>query len=121
MDKKQLEKYKRILIELKRSVEAALDSLNETAVSPTDSASHYPDDPSLMSGDEFEKNKSYNIINVDQSILELVDNAIDKIENGGYGVCDECGKKIEAGRLKAKPYAEYCVKCREKLEKEGRV
>ncbi|MCK4642768.1 TraR/DksA C4-type zinc finger protein [bacterium] len=121
MKSKELESYKRILIELKRSIENALDGLNEDVITPSDSTSHYPDDPSLMAGDEFEKAKSYNIINVDQSILELVDNAIDRVENGNYGVCSGCGKEIEKGRLNSKPYAEYCVSCREKLEKEGKV
>jgi DnaK suppressor protein len=121
MEEKELGKYRRILIAMKREIENALDGLSEIANNPNTTDSHYPDDPSYLSADEYEKVKSINIMNVDQSILELVDNALTKIENGKYGICELCGKVIEKGRLKAKPHSRYCVSCREKLEKEGKV
>mgnify|MGYP001032104032 CR=1 FL=1 len=121
MDKKKLEKFRSELIKLKKELEMDIEGLSQTANSKDSNLSHYPDDPSYLSGEEYEKTKSIHIMNLDRSILELVDSAIEKIENGGFGLCDECGKKISKGRLNSKPWAKYCLACREKLEKEGRI
>jgi len=43
---------------------------------------------------------------------------LEKIHEGSYGICEECGDKIGAGRLKVMPLAKYCVSCQSKLEKE---
>ena len=44
--------------------------------------------------------------------------ALAKIKEGNYGVCQECGEQIGAGRLKVIPLADYCVECQSKIEKE---
>ncbi len=44
-------------------------------------------------------------------VLSRIERALEKLENGTYGVCDSCGKKIDAGRLKAAPYAGLCIEC----------
>ncbi len=49
--------------------------------------------------------------------LQNIDNALKKIEEGTYGICAECGELIDEKRLMIKPFAIYCVKCREKKEK----
>ena len=48
-----------------------------------------------------------------------IDEALDRIEAGDYGECDECGEDIPEKRLELVPYAVYCVECKERLEKEG--
>lgn len=50
--------------------------------------------------------------------LRLIEEALDKIEEGTYGTCEECGGKIPKGRMKAMPFALYCVDCKEMIEKE---
>ena len=49
--------------------------------------------------------------------LKEVDEALDRIEAGAYGVCEECGEPIGLKRLEVKPVAKYCVPCKTKLEK----
>ena len=51
-----------------------------------------------------------------KGIKHIADDALDKIEEGKYGLCDSCEKKISKVRLKAVPYAELCVPCQEKQE-----
>ena len=48
-------------------------------------------------------------------MLESVDNALAHIEQGTYGVCEECGKQISAARLEARPFSLLCVDCKSKL------
>jgi len=47
-----------------------------------------------------------------KSDLKEIELALAKIKDGTYGLCERCGKKIEAGRLAVKPQATYCLKCR---------
>ncbi|KJR41519.1 transcriptional regulator, TraR/DksA family [Candidatus Magnetoovum chiemensis] len=49
--------------------------------------------------------------------LDKIDEALQKIKNGTYGICEECGTQINEGRLKVLPYAVYCVECKERIEK----
>jgi DnaK suppressor protein len=49
--------------------------------------------------------------------LQEVDESLDRIENGTYGICEECGGPIRLTRLEVRPVAKYCVPCLTKLEK----
>jgi len=49
-----------------------------------------------------------------EETLAEVENALDKIERGTYGNCEDCGKPIAAARLEAKPAARYCIDCASK-------
>ncbi len=49
--------------------------------------------------------------------LQEVDEALDRIGNGSYGICEECGGPIGLKRLEVRPVAKYCVPCKTKLEK----
>lgn len=53
-----------------------------------------------------------------QKELEEIEYALKKIENGEYGICEMCGENIKPLRLKIKPFAKYCITCREIIEKE---
>lgn len=49
--------------------------------------------------------------------LHSIDEALLRIDEGEYGVCEECEEEIPLGRLKAMPFARHCVKCKSDLEK----
>ncbi|MFQ5431362.1 MAG: TraR/DksA family transcriptional regulator [Nitrospinota bacterium] len=51
--------------------------------------------------------------------LKMIDEAIKKLHNGTYGICDNCEENIESKRLKARPFVQYCLKCQEDMEREG--
>lgn len=52
--------------------------------------------------------------------LKEIETAIAKIKKGTYGICERCGKAIDAARMEVKPSAIYCMKCRNELEKTKR-
>jgi len=60
----------------------------------------------LLSGREREK-------------LMLIDDALARIEDGTYGICEDCGKKINRERLKIMPFAKLCVACQSEVEKQS--
>jgi DnaK suppressor protein len=51
--------------------------------------------------------------------LQLIDDALHKIDGGEYGTCGECGGSIAMARLEALPFAEFCIDCQEELERTG--
>ncbi len=67
--------------------------------------------------DEFEKDLEVGLSNSESKILKAVDIAIKKIKEGTYGICEDCKKPISKERLKAIPYARFCIKCQTEREK----
>jgi DnaK suppressor protein len=49
--------------------------------------------------------------------LNAIDSALEKIKDGSYGTCEECGSEINKKRLKILPFARYCVGCQSDIEK----
>ena len=51
--------------------------------------------------------------------LRLVEEAIEKMDDGQYGICSECQEPIPEARLKVIPFAEHCINCLEAIEKKN--
>lgn len=54
----------------------------------------------------------------DREKLAEIDDALERLNNGTYGICEECGEPIGEGRLSAMPFTKVCVECKSKNEKE---
>jgi DnaK suppressor protein len=78
------------------------------------------EDQAQMSHDEF---ISLHLNGLDYVQLRLIDEALDRIHSGDYGVCLACEEQIPAKRLLALPWARYCVPCQEEIGslQEGRL
>jgi DnaK suppressor protein len=61
--------------------------------------------------DNFEQEFTLSLMQNDEETLDLVEASLERIEEGSYGQCEECGVKIPKTRLNAIPYASLCVKC----------
>lgn len=59
------------------------------------------------------------LVEVESRELTAIEEAIEKVELGGYGDCENCGKPIPLNRLHALPYASDCIDCRRRAEREG--
>jgi DnaK suppressor protein len=55
----------------------------------------------------------------DRSKLAGIDNALEKIEDDTYGICDECGCDIPKKRLNVLPFARCCIECQSEMERQG--
>jgi len=74
------------------------------------------DEVDLAQGDVIEKVES-KLAERARMRLKAIDRAIEKIDSGDFGICDECGDDISIGRLKAAPETALCIVCAEKKEK----
>ncbi len=68
----------------------------------------------------FEREKNAALIAVLERKLQDVESALRSIDKGEYGICERCGKPIEAARLEVKPDATLCVACQTEVERLAR-
>jgi len=61
------------------------------------------------------------IMDIETSQIGQIDMALKKIDNGTYGICEDCGGEIPLIRLEALPFATQCIECKRKAEIEGRI
>ena len=66
-----------------------------------------------LGSDNYEQEFAFTLLQNEEATLEAIERALEKIEEGSYGTCDDCGRKIPKTRLKVIPYASRCVKCAE--------
>jgi len=67
----------------------------------------------------FERERDLSLVNNLRDLMERIDKALAKIDEGTYGLCDRCGRPIEKPRLKALPYANLCLSDKQ-AEERGR-
>ena len=67
-----------------------------------------------------DSDRDYQIYLNQKKELEEINEALKKIDEGTYGICEMCEEPISEERLKVKPHAKYCIICREIIEKEGK-
>jgi len=61
------------------------------------------------------------IMDMEATQIEQIDMALGKIDNGTYGICEDCGGEIPLARLEALPFATQCIECKRKAEIEGQI
>ena len=119
MEKKLIEELKEKLEVEKVSLEKELSSFAKKDDSPKgDWETKYPNREDGDSEEEADEVEEYNnMLPVEYSLeikLRDVNSALEKIKNGTYGTCENCGQEIEKDRLLANPEARLCLKCNEK-------
>lgn len=70
-------------------------------------------------GDSSDADSTCEIIDLSASTIEKIDRALEKIDEGTYGICESCGHGIRRVRLRALPFATLCVECQRQLEEEA--
>ena len=105
--------YRAMLIEKRRSVLSTLGVKFDTMARLGRVAE---DDQAQISHDEF---VSLRINGLDYEQLRMVEEALDRLESGDYGVCLSCEEPIAPKRLQAIPWARYCVTCQELIGAEA--
>jgi len=99
--------YERMLLEKREQVMAGLGIKFDTIAKMGRVAE---EDQAQMSHDEF---VSLHLNSLDYGQLRLIEEALDRLHSGDYGVCLACEEAIPAKRLHAIPWARYCVTCQE--------
>ena len=120
----RVDEFARLLVEERKRLRDELSEMEEhqlkTEEKPVADAAN-EDDLVDVATETFEREKELALESGVQGILQMVEEALQKIQNGTYGVCEGCGKAIDGNRLRAIPYARLCIKCKEREERRRAV
>ena len=112
----EIESAKQTLIKMKKDIFKEIDAGIKEG-SSKDSTEYRGDNYDIASS-ERDRELSYMLGDRERKKIREVDNALLKIKEGTYGVCDECGEPISKKRLKIIPYSNLCINCQSRAEEE---
>lgn len=114
MDKKKLDTFKKRLEERQQSLRKMVSRTEEDGrIADQDSAQDIADRAASSYTKEFLFSQSNN----DRQLLQMVESALQRIREGSFGECINCGNEINPKRLEAVPWTRFCIACQEKKEK----
>jgi len=112
-----LEKFRKTLLKERERVLREHHAIGVHASEEGYELADYDNHPADAASDTYERTKDYAIDENYREILDRINDALRKIDDGSYGLCDRCSQPIHPERLKAIPYATLCINCQEALER----
>jgi DnaK suppressor protein len=112
MKKKDIQYFKELLDE---RLEELLSQADNTVSGMTDQKENFPD-PTDRATLEADRNFMLRIRDREHKLIKKIKKALDRIEDGTFGICDNCGEDISFARLKARPVTTQCIDCKTKQE-----
>ena len=109
------EDLKHRLVEERARLLEQVERLGGSEYRGTGYGNHIADDAT----ETFEQAKGVSLKRNEASLLGKVEHALQRFEQGTYGICEACGAPIDRARLKALPYALYCLDCQARIERGG--
>jgi DnaK suppressor protein len=112
MKKKDIEYFKKLLSE---QLEELLEEASGTVSGMTDEKPTFPD-PTDRAALESDRNFTLRIRDRERKLIKKIREALKRIDEGTYGVCEGCGEDITLKRLKARPVTTQCIECKKQEE-----
>ncbi len=97
-----------------------LNTANKTVSGMTDQGQNFPD-PTDRASMESDRNFELRIRDRERKLIAKIKEALERIEQGTFGICDECGEDISEERLTARPVTTLCIECKKKQETDEKV
>jgi DnaK suppressor protein len=121
MKKAEMKLYKERLLALRARLRGDVNAMADAALRKTRSEangdlSSMPIHMADIGSDNYEQEFTLSLMQTDEITLDSIEAAIEKIEDGVYGICEECSGPISKMRLNAIPYTPLCIKCAQRLE-----
>ena len=117
MKKPDLKVYKGRLLQLRARLRGDVSTLAESALREANQDhSAMPLHMADIGSDNFEQEFTLSLMANEGDTLNLIEAALERIEAGTYGLCDDCGSTIPKTRLNAIPYTPFCVHCAEQAQ-----
>jgi DnaK suppressor protein len=111
--RERYEQLHAMLAERRRDIHEKLRSLRETLPAEASEVR----DAEEQSVDDFVQDVDFALMEMKSETLRRIDDALRRLDEGGYGYCGDCSSEISASRLKALPFAELCRDCQEARER----
>ncbi len=119
--KRETKPYKEQLLTIRSRLRGDVSAMADGALRKTRSEgsgdlSSMPIHMADVGTDNFEQEFTLTLMETEEGTLGLVESALERLEDGVYGMCVECGAKIPKARLNAIPYASHCIRCASQAE-----
>jgi DnaK suppressor protein len=113
MENKKIEYFKTLL---EARLQELLTEADSTVLDMTDSKEYFPD-PTDRASHESDRNFVLRIRDRERKLILKIKEALARIEDGTFGVCEECGEEIGEERLRVRPVTTLCIHCKTESEK----
>jgi DnaK suppressor protein len=114
MDKRRLKTFRDRLLDRR---EGLVGQVQEAELYSRERDSEATQDPADMAANAYTKELLFSMSANDRGLLELIDEALGRIEVGEYGECIHCGEPLQEKRLEAVPWARHCLRCQDLQER----
>ncbi len=112
MSEKKKKMFRKLLME---RLDDLLKEANRTVSGMTDQGGNFPD-PTDRATLESDRNFTLRIRDRERKLIAKINEALDRLDDGTFGICEECGEEISEARLKARPVTTLCIDCKKKQE-----
>ncbi len=120
LNKEQVKQLRQLLITERAKLAEEIKAIaRDTAKSPREASgdlSAYTVHMADMAADTYERELSMNIVSSEQELLYQIDDALKRLDDGSFGICQQCDQPVSMSRLKAVPYASMCISCQRAKE-----
>jgi DnaK suppressor protein len=113
LNERELESFKHLLQDRRRGL---LAGAGKTVHRMHDGKENFPE-PVDRAALESDRNATLRIRDRERKLIAKIDEALERIEDGTFGICEECGEEIAADRLRARPVTTLCFECKNEQEK----
>ncbi len=122
LSRKELGGFRRLLEDERQRLLEELEAMEEHTPEVEDQVGMdigggYDEDLADVASSTFEREKGLALESSVQQMLAQVEDALARIEDGTYGICQRCGNPIDIARLRVLPFATLCIRCKELEEK----
>jgi len=117
MDETTLAEFKELL---QKQMDDLLQNAGVTVSEMTEEKTNFPD-PTDRASLESDRNFELRIRDRERKLINKIREAIGRIENGEFGLCESCEEPISVQRLKARPVTTLCIDCKTEQERQERV
>lgn len=117
MDFEKSEYFKSVLQEEMRQL---LDEAGKTVSEMTSDNTNFPD-PNDRATQESDRSFELRIRDRERRLINKIREALERIENGTFGICELCGDEISEARLKVRPVTTLCIDCKIEQEKKEKL
>lgn len=123
LSKLQLEDFREKLIAKRKILQGDVDAMEIQALKGSASGdsgelSHMPLHLADLGSDNYEQDFTLGLIESEEEEMRQIDEALDRIDDGTFGICEGCENPIPIERIKALPHSRMCIKCQEEFELE---
>lgn len=119
MNKREMKKFEKMLLEEREKLVGSIRNIEDASRHESGRQSAGDLSSYAETGtDNFELETALNIASAESERLMVIDECIERIADGTYGVCEKCEEDIPRKRLEVFPSARYCVACQSQREKE---